>query len=132
MFGSNQGRGLDDFMPSQTTELSTDSDLLLTEPTTTSTQKTTTSTKRLPIIAPKPLNSNSIDMSYLKPETRLFATQQFEKLSDSVILEIQRGQGPFNRSIDSAVKIGDLISLTVHGKATSKGRFLTLDNNNSL
>lgn len=65
---------------------------------------------------------------YLKPETRLFATQQFEKMSDSVILEIQRGQGPFNRSIDSAVKIGDLISLTVHGKAATKGLlFVTLN-----
>lgn len=57
----------------------------------------------------------------MKPETRLFANQQFEKISDSVILEIQKGEGPFNKSIDSAVKIGDLISLTVHGKATSNG-----------
>lgn len=126
MFGSNHADGLDDFKPSQTTELSADSDLLLTQLPTTSSQQMTSSTTHQPIIVPKPQNSNSIDMSYLKPDTRLFATQQFEKLSDSVVLEIQRGEGPFNRSIDSAVKIGDLISLTVHGKAASKGKFLDL------
>jgi hypothetical protein len=62
----------------------------------------------------------------------LFATQQFDKLSDSIQLEIQKGQGPFNKSIDSAVKIGDLISLTVHGKSSSNGEYeiLTLSKRN--
>jgi hypothetical protein len=56
----------------------------------------------------------------MEPETRLFATQNLEKISDSVRLEIQRGDGPHNKPIDSAVKIGEIITLTVQGRAVSK------------
>lgn len=106
-FGSSNAHGLDDFMSGQVAErpdFENDADLLQGRLTTSTVLTTTTkSTTFTSIIAPK--HSNSVDFPHLKPETRLFATQQFEKISDSVVLEIQKGQGPFNKSIDSAVKV---------------------------
>ncbi|KAI6215046.1 Zona pellucida domain-containing protein [Aphelenchoides besseyi] len=126
---TNTPEVIDDFNPisSSQSTTSSDADLLVisgeervkTTPSGTSTTmvRDHESTSN-PVIAPK--SANSIDTSAIEPETKLYANQRIEKLTESVQLEIQKGEGPFNHSINSAVKIGDMITLTVKGKAASK------------
>ncbi|KAI6188103.1 ZP domain-containing protein [Aphelenchoides besseyi] len=126
---TNTPEVIDDFNPVSSSQATTNSDADLLVVSGEERMKTTpsgTSTTMIrdhestsnPVIAPK--SANSIDTSAMEPETKLYANQHFEKLTESVQLEIQKGEGPFNHSINSAVKIGDMITLTVKGKAASK------------